>query len=193
MSTFCSRLLLGFVAVCMLVSCGGHHGDPPAVASSAVLRGQEEVSPVASNAFGSAVVTVDLNNSTMIASVITSGIAATDAHIHFGLPGTSGPIVFPLTRVTGTMIWTTSVVIDESQLATLEAGNYYVDVHSAAFPNGEIRGQIFPDFPSRGQVNLMQQVAAQSPLVQRQLLQLQDIIDWHNHRGFAIIGFSIGF
>src|SRR3954451_22081033 len=133
MFAFYARLLPGFVIVCMLLSCGGNSDDPPALAFSAALSGREEVVPTTSNALGSAVVTVDFNNSTLLASVVTSGIADTDAHIHFGTPGMSGPIVFPLVRLGGggSTVWTASAVISEDQLATLEYGNYYVDVHSA--------------------------------------------------------------
>jgi hypothetical protein len=192
MLTLYARLLFGLTLTGLLIACGGHSGDPPALAFSAPLNGREEVPPTASNAVGSAVVTVDLNNRTLLASVVTRGIVATDAHIHIGQPGIPGPIVFPLARA-GAAVWTTSVVISDAQLATLQDGIYYVNVRSAAFPNGEIRGQIFELFPSQGQVNLMRQVAAQSAIVERQLLQLQDIIDWHNNGGFLVIGFGIGF
>ncbi|MGH8806880.1 MAG: CHRD domain-containing protein [Noviherbaspirillum sp.] len=192
MHTLSARLFVGCAVVWTLVSCGGHFDDRVALAFSTTPSGREEVPPVASNAFGSAVVTVDLDNGTLIVSIVTNGIADTDAHIHEGAPGFAGPIVFPLARVGGNRVWTASVAINDAQLAALRAGNYYVNVHSAVLPNGEIRGQLFELFPSQDQVNLLRQVVAQSPLVRQQLRQLQDIDDWR-HRHFTGVGIRLTF
>ena len=35
-----------------------------------------------------------------------------------------------------------SADITESQISDLKAGKYYVNVHTAMFPDGEIRGQL---------------------------------------------------
>jgi len=88
-------------------------------------------------------VVADSATKTMVASVATSGITGTAAHIHEGAVGVAGPVIFPLTETTpGSGKWGTSVVLTDAQLATLKAGGYYFNVHSAAFPDGEIRGQI---------------------------------------------------
>ena len=86
---------------------------------------------------------VDTTNRSMTASITTAGIAGTMAHIHEGAVGVSGPIIFPMTEsYAGSGMWSTTVTLTEAQLATLRAGNYYFNVHSAAYPNGDIRGQI---------------------------------------------------
>jgi hypothetical protein len=55
----------------------------------------------------------------------------------------AGPIIIPLAQTApGSGTWTASGTLTDAQLALLNAGNYYFNVHSAAFPNGEIRGQI---------------------------------------------------
>jgi hypothetical protein len=62
------------------------------------------------------------------------------AHIHRGKPGKAGPVVVPLCgpcrsgRVG-------KVNISKAVLTALEAGNAYVNVHTARNPAGEIRGQ----------------------------------------------------
>ena len=109
------------------------------------LRGSQEVPPNTSVALGSGTVLVNPANGQLIAGVTTSGIAGTSAHIHEAPQGVNGPIIFPLAEsVAGSGVWTTGAVLTEAQLASLRAGNFYFNVHSAAFPNGEIRGQILP-------------------------------------------------
>jgi hypothetical protein len=66
-------------------------------------------------------------------------------HIHAAAAGIAGPIVFPMVQTApGGNTWTTSGQLTSAQVATLNASGYYINVHSAAFPNGEIRGQIVP-------------------------------------------------
>lgn len=66
----------------------------------------------------------------------------TGAHIHRGPAGVNGPIVFPFdspeSPFKGSFAFTPADVED------LDAGDLYVNVHSDAFPGGEIRGQIGP-------------------------------------------------
>jgi hypothetical protein len=70
-----------------------------------------------------------------------SGSMITMSHFHNGAPGVSGPVIEPITfvgnRATGT--WT-DMTSDERNL--LLNGNIYVNVHTPAYPNGEIRGQV---------------------------------------------------
>lgn len=64
---------------------------------------------------------------------------ATAAHIHGpAAPGANAPVVLPAT-VTPSPI-TGGATLTPAQLADLQAGKYYFNIHSAAFPNGEIRG-----------------------------------------------------
>jgi hypothetical protein len=69
----------------------------------------------------------------------------TVAHLHKGGAGANGPIV--LTLKADPAEWrppTTCVGIEPALLADILAhpGGYYVDVHSKAFPNGAVRGQV---------------------------------------------------
>lgn len=122
-------------------------GLNPLVTSTATflsaLRGSQEIPPTASTALGSGTVLLNTVNRQLTASVTTSGIAGTAAHIHEAAPGVNGPIIIPLTEsVTGSGIWAASAILTEAQFNALQGGNLYFNVHSAAFPNGEIRGQI---------------------------------------------------
>lgn len=115
----------------------------PSNAFASNLTGAEEVPPVAASATGTGVAVVDPSTMQMKATIVTAGITATAAHIHVAPRGQSGPIVFPLAETSGgSGIWTTQATLTTTQMNDLRAGNYYFNVHSAAFPNGEIRGQI---------------------------------------------------
>jgi hypothetical protein len=70
--------------------------------------------------------------------------AAVAAHIHSGAAGSSGPVVIPLTTPgsdgTSSGCATTTRALVASILKS--PGNFYVNVHTAEFPGGAIRGQL---------------------------------------------------
>ncbi len=109
---------------------------------STLLTGDEEVPASTSKAIGYATIVLDPATKTIKGAVVTSGIVGTAAHIHLGLPGVAGPVVFPLTG--GPTVWTVpdGTVLSDAQITNLTTGAYYVNVHSTANPGGEIRGQL---------------------------------------------------
>ncbi|WP_340588480.1 CHRD domain-containing protein [Erythrobacter alti] len=70
----------------------------------------------------------------------------TAAHIHRGAAGVDGPVVFTLRR-DNTGDYTGCTDASEWTQEFLEAapGAFYVNVHTAEFPNGAIRGQLRDD------------------------------------------------
>ncbi len=118
---------------------------------AATLDGADEVPPTGSPAAGSVTATVDGDTLSVIGSFsglegnLTS-MEGSSAHIHSGAPGVSGPVVFPLDVIAGgdsrSGIVTLTTTLDDAQKAAIESGGYYVNVHSEAFPEGEIRGQL---------------------------------------------------
>src|SRR5205085_4788206 len=60
---------------------------------------------------------------------------------HLGGVGVSGPIIIPFDG--GPTSWAgTSAPLTAEQKAQLKGGQFYVNVHTAANPTGEIRGQL---------------------------------------------------
>jgi hypothetical protein len=69
----------------------------------------------------------------------------TAAHIHQGKPGVEGPVVYSLVPyISGNKIKGSipGISLINGDLKEFLEGNYYVNVHTAANPAGEIRGQI---------------------------------------------------
>lgn len=119
---------------------------PPAPADAPIqvlLSGTQEVPPNGSAATGTGVITFDPDSGQFTVEATTQGMAGIAAHVHEGPVGVSGPIIFPMTEtVPGSGVWRTSVQLTAAQTTALLAERYYINVHSAAFPNGEIRAQI---------------------------------------------------
>lgn len=101
----------------------------------------------ASTASGTGQLTFDLLTGAVTGGVTVSGIAATLAHIHSGIAGTTGPVVVDFVQSSSDPNrWdaVTGAQLSAEQIEDLLAGRLYVNVHSAAYPGGEIRGQIKP-------------------------------------------------
>ena len=105
------------------------------------LSGANEVPPVTTSASGSGTITVG-DDGSVSGSVSTTGVASTAAHIHVGAAGTNGPVIVPLTKEGDTYKVPAGAKLTEAQMSSFKAGDLYVNVHSAANPGGEIRGQL---------------------------------------------------
>ncbi|MBL8746529.1 MAG: CHRD domain-containing protein [Phycisphaerae bacterium] len=108
------------------------------------LSGLEEVPANASPGVGFAI--VDLNTDTnMLSWTITySGLVApvTASHFHQAAPGVNGPVVVNVGALPSPIIGSAAIT-DAFETAIL-AGNAYYNLHTSAFPGGEIRGQVVP-------------------------------------------------
>ena len=108
------------------------------------LDGASETPPNDSKGTGEAKVTLDTDKHTVSWNVTYSGLtgSATMAHFHGpAQPGVAAPVTIPLAAPAPNPI-KGSAPISDTQIGDLRAGLWYVNVHTAAHPAGEIRGQL---------------------------------------------------
>ena len=112
-------------------------------AKFANLSGAQEVPGNSSAASGIGWLSVNPFTKAVAARTETTGITATNAHAHNAAAGVAGPVVLPQTQ-TSPGIWTSAptATLTDALLIALMKGELYLNVHSAAFPGGEIRGQL---------------------------------------------------
>ena len=108
------------------------------------LSGDQEVPAVTTTAKGSGTVMIG-DDMSVKGSITTTGVAGTAAHIHMAAAGKNGPVIVPMTK-SGDAGWTFApdAKLNADQMKAFKAGDLYINVHSAANPNGEIRGQLKP-------------------------------------------------
>eukprot|EP00168_Porphyra_purpurea_P012286 TRINITY_DN3220_c0_g1_i6.p1 TRINITY_DN3220_c0_g1~~TRINITY_DN3220_c0_g1_i6.p1 ORF type:complete len:235 (+),score=113.23 TRINITY_DN3220_c0_g1_i6:573-1277(+) len=140
---------------------GEIRGQVLSAASSAAfytnLVGEEQVpDPVMTDATGA--VSIEFFTPNIVAVTgsfagLSSPLAteiANGAHLHNGARGANGPVYQPLNPTTtddgrsGRFLLSTNrfTIANASNIASLFSGNTYVNVHSANFMSGEIRGQV---------------------------------------------------
>lgn len=161
------RFICIAIAVAAVAALFATQGANPALSSAnrnfrAHLTGDQEVQtpPVETQAQGQALFQLSKDGKTLHYKLIVANIAnVTQAHIHLAPAGANGPVVAflfhgPTTngRFDGVLaqgaITSANLVgpLTGQPLSALinavSAGNTYVNVHTTAYPAGEIRGQI---------------------------------------------------
>lgn len=119
---------------------------PMGLAFDATLNGMQQVPPVTTTAKGAAslVATYDLDS--VWYDVVLDGLSGPvqAAHLHLGALGANGAVGYDLgdgimgNRLSG---WVTGITWDDA-IELLE-GNIYINLHTMANPNGEVRGQVY--------------------------------------------------
>jgi hypothetical protein len=117
------------------------------VTYTATLMPSEEVPPAAnSKGQGTAEVSIDPKTNELSYTISYKGLTgpATMAHIHGpASPGSNAGVVVPFPGVTGGAEKASGKAkLTQAQYGDLAAGLYYVNVHTAQYPGGEIRGQL---------------------------------------------------
>ena len=116
-----------------------------------LLSGTQSVPVNVTTAFGSATVTVDDVADTVSVVMSFSGLIggnASAAHIHCCVAtSANGPVVIPFAGFPAAASGTysnTFTGVSAANIAGIEAGLAYINIHDTVFPGGEIRGDILP-------------------------------------------------
>ena len=139
-TSFATLLALGF-------GVGGHSATPVSsetVEMTASLSSKSEVPPIESNATGSVSIKFDKKTSLLSYEIKFANLSGpvTAAHFHGPAPvGKNAGVAVPIKgAMASPMIG--GVTLNAAQSADLLAGRWYVNLHTAAHPNGETRGQV---------------------------------------------------
>jgi hypothetical protein len=137
------------VAACALAlaGCGQLRPQNKENFYQASLSGSSEVPPVDSAGTGQAEVQHNENTNVIRWKVTYSGLSGpvTGAHIHGpAAPGQNAGIVVPFSGNLMAQPIEGQAQITPEQARQLAAGQWYVNLHTARNPPGEIRGQLLP-------------------------------------------------
>ena len=110
---------------------------------SARLNGRSEVPKTTSKGTGTFDATFDTQSKALNYTLTFSGLTGPATAAHFHGPAAAGvnagvqiPIAAPASPISG------QATLSDAQISDLKAGKWYFNVHTAAHPTGEIRGQV---------------------------------------------------
>ena len=115
-------------------------------AFEAQLAGAQETPAVSSSATALMVAFTNSTLDSLTYYAVYSGLSPTAAHFHTGVAGVAGPVIISLTPYTNapnTYVGI-KVPIDAATMASFLKNGIYANMHTAANPGGEIRGQMIP-------------------------------------------------
>jgi len=134
--------LVGAAMALSLFAAGAAHAAT--VKFTAMLNGAAETPPTSSQGTGDMVGKLDTTTKTFTYTVTFAGLTGPATMAHFHGPaavGAKAGVQVPLGMAPTSPIQGSKVLTD-AQISDLEAGLWYVNVHTAANPGGEIRGQV---------------------------------------------------
>lgn len=109
------------------------------------LKGADEVPATTSKGTGKVTATLDTTNKVFTYKVTYSGLTgpAVAAHFHGpAAPGANAGPVVPVPKDALANPMTGKATLTDAQVADLKAGKWYFNIHTAANPGGEVRGQV---------------------------------------------------
>lgn len=123
--------------------------DPAPVATNlsaltAQLSGADEVPPVSTAASGTLEASLAPGSNLLTWTLNYAGLSGpvTGAHFHGpAMVGQNAGVAVPISGPLASPV-SGSVTLSAAQVAELRAGNWYVNLHTDAHPDGEIRGQL---------------------------------------------------
>ena len=112
--------------------------------ASALLGAANEVPATTSNGTGDAKVAIDVKNNKINWTIHYNGLTGAVTAAHFHGPAAEGENTGVALPIAGDMLspMKGESTVTEIQKADLLAGKWYINLHTAANPDGEIRGQV---------------------------------------------------
>lgn len=107
------------------------------------MKGASEVPATNSGGEGNAMVTLDTATKKLSWKITYSGLTGEPTAAHFHGPAAEGANAGPVVDISGKIAEGTADLTD-AQIADLQGGKWYLNIHTANFPDGEIRGQVEP-------------------------------------------------
>jgi hypothetical protein len=135
--------LIGWTAAAVLFAAGS--AGAATLHFTTTLKGSEEVPPHAVAGTGKVSASLDTATKKFSYKVTYSGLtgAATMAHFHGpAAAGANAPPVVPVPASSLASPMVGTATLDDGQIADLKAGKWYFNIHTAATPGGELRGQL---------------------------------------------------
>jgi hypothetical protein len=131
-------------AALLIAACAPQYtAPPPPTYLTGTLSGTQQVPPTPSPGGGNVVATFDQRSRMLTWTVNYSGLTGPlqSAHWHGPAPaGTNAGVAVPIPVSFAPL--TGSTVLTDAQAADLLRGLWYVNLHTPAYPNGELRGQV---------------------------------------------------
>lgn len=137
-----SRILTA-AAACLIAACAIGTVRAETVTFNGTMAGAAEVPPKTTDGKGTATASLDTATKMLTYEVDYSGLSgpATAGHFHGPAePGANAPVVMPFAAPASPIKGTATLT--DAQMADLMAGKWYANIHTAANPAGEIRGQM---------------------------------------------------
>lgn len=139
------KTMLGLAASAALIAGSSLAADGGRKLQTTLTGAAEVPGPGDTDGSGSASITVNPGKNQVCYKVTVANIdVATAAHIHDADVGVAGPVVVGLNApdASGASSGCATVTRELALEILKDPGEYYVNVHNAAFPDGAVRGQL---------------------------------------------------
>jgi hypothetical protein len=138
------KLWIGAAAALLMLTAGAT-ASAATEKFTATLTGGDETPATDSKGTGTVAASLDTATKAFSYKVTYSGLSgpATAAHFHGPAgPGASAPPVVPVPSKVLASPMSGKTTLTDDQVKQLEGGQWYFNIHTAAHPGGEIRGQV---------------------------------------------------
>jgi CHRD domain len=131
-------------SACLVLALSACPAWSETISLMADLSPEYQVPPADSNATGSAELSFDTDTNVLEWTIDYSGLSAAPTAAHFHGPAAPGENASPLVTILGNL----ASPIEGSETFTPEDAEallsdlLYINIHTAAFPGGELRGQV---------------------------------------------------